>query len=379
MNVPLAWSNLTHQKTRLLVAIAGVAFAVLLMFMNLGFLGAVAKTASSIYEQLNADIFLFSPKSEMIAASRPFPRTRLYQSAGIGGVEQTMALYLTMVEWLNPVTRSNQRVLVYGFNPYEPVFLLPELQPAQAVTTLNRPDAVLIDRLSNPPLGYEPSDVMELNKKRVIVSGEFTLGSGFAASGTLAVNTQNFFRLFPMQHPDQIQLGLIQVRSPDQVEAIAATLRSRLPNDVLVLTKAEAIARENRFWIQTTSTGFIFNMGVAVSFMVGTAIVYQILTTDVREHLPEYATLKAIGYRNRYLFKVIVEEASLLATLGFVPGLLIALVLYQITRWSTNGGLPIAMSSERVMLVFTLTLLMCILSGLISVRKALQADPAEIF
>ncbi|GAB4385514.1 MAG: ABC transporter permease DevC [Elainellaceae cyanobacterium] len=380
MSVPLSWLSLTHQRVRLYVAIAGVAFAVLLMFMNLGFLGAVAKTASLIYEQLDADIFLISPKSEMVAAARSFPRMRLYQAAGLDGVAATLGLYITMVEWQHPETKAKQRVLVYAFNPYEPLFSVPELQPAQLIPLLQQPDAVMLDRLSNPPLGPNTTGwLTELNGKRVTVSGHYDLGGGFAATGTLLTNNQNFFRLFPNQTPDQIHLGLIQLRSQQQTEAIVAILRARLPNDVLVLTRDEVIARESNFWINTTSTGFIFNMGVAVSFVVGTAIVYQILSTDVREHLPEYATLKAIGYKNRYLFQLILQEASFLATMGFLPGLTVSLGLYQMTLQATNGGLPMSMNLERVMFVFTLTLVMCVLSGLISVRKALQADPADVF
>jgi putative ABC transport system permease protein len=380
MKTPLAWLSLIHQKIRLFVAVSGVAFAVLLMFMNLGFLGAVAKTASLVYERLDADVFLISPKAEMLVAARPFPQTRLYQAASVGGIIKTAALYVSIVEWLNPDTRMNQRILVYGFEPSDAIFLMPELQSPTVLAALQRPDAVLIDRLSNPPLGSpEPGWTTEINDKRVLVSGSYTLGSGFAATGTLIMNEQNFRRLFPQHQAQNIYLGLLKLKAPETAEAMVSVLRQRLPNDVLVLTKAEMIAREIDFWVNATSTGFIFNLGVVVSFLVGTAIVYQILATDVREHLPEYATLKAMGYRNRYLFMVILQEATLLASFGFIPGFTIAMGLYQLTQLATNGGLPIAMEIGRIFLVFGLTLTMCALSGLISVRKALEADPADVF
>lgn len=312
MNTPLAWLLLIHQKMRLLVAISGVAFAVLLMFMNLGFLGAVSRTASLVYEQLDADIFLISPKAEMIAAARPFPRSRLYQAASIADVVKTSGLLVTAAEWPNPNTRMNQGILVYGFDPDDRSFLMPELQSAEMLAALQRPDAILIDRLSNPALGSAtPGWAIELNRKRVWVAGSYTLGSGLAATGTAIVNDQNFLRLFPL-HPSQtIHLGLIKVRSSELAEEIAIALRQRLPNDVLILTKSAMIARESNFWVNATSTGFIFSLGVAVSFVVGTAIVYQILATDVREHLPEYATLKAIGYRNHH-YQIAISIANCL-------------------------------------------------------------------
>lgn len=380
VNTFLAWLLLVHQKVRLAIAVAGVAFAALLMFMNLGFIGAVAKTASSVYEQLDADVFLISPTSEIIVAARPFARSRLYQAAGVEGVSRVAALYLSGAEWLHPETNSKQGILVYGFNPSDRVFLMPELRSGEAFSALRRPDAILIDQRANPPLGPSTSGwATEINGRQTTVRGSYSLGSGFAATGTAIVNDQNFFRLFPSQKPGQIHVGLLQLDAPETAEAVVAQLRAQLPSDVLALTQDAIIARESDYWINATSTGFIFNMGVAVSFIVGTAIVYQILATDVREHLPEYATLKAIGYRNRYLFQVILQEASLLATLGYIPGLAVSLGLYRLTRAATNGGMPIAMNSGRVLLVFMLTLGMCALSGLISVRKALQADPADVF
>jgi putative ABC transport system permease protein len=111
-----------------------------------------------------------------------------------------------------------------------------------------------------------------------------------------------------------------------------------------VYTKTEIVQRESRYWIQTTSIGFIFSLGVLVSFVVGTVIVYQILYTDIRDHLREYATLKAIGYNGQYLFKVVLQEAIILALMGYVPGLILALGLYELAFNATAGTLPMQMT-----------------------------------
>jgi putative ABC transport system permease protein len=125
---PLAWLNLTHEKTKLAVAIAGVAFAVLLIFMNLGFLGALATTASQTYSSMNADIFLMSSLSLELSTTKPFPIERIYQAAGIKGVERVMPMYLGYMQWRNPETRINRAIFAYGVNPNDPVFLMPELR-----------------------------------------------------------------------------------------------------------------------------------------------------------------------------------------------------------------------------------------------------------
>ena len=375
---PLAVLNLLHERTRLLVAIAGVAFAVLLIFMNLGFQGALLKTTVTFYDQLQADIFLTSPQSLEISTTKEFPRTRLYQAAGVAGVERVMPLYLESLLWRNPETRLSRAMFVFGVNPQDPVFAMPELQTAAARTILVQPDTVLIDRLSRADFGPQTVGLeTEASRRRVIIGGQYTLGSGFAADGTLIMSDQNFVRFFTPRSFDQINLGLIQTSEGANVPAIAATLRQQLPADVQVMTRRDIIQNDLLYWLENTAIGFIFTLGVIVSFIVGTVIVYQILYTDIRDHLKEYATLKAMGYSGRYLFVVVLQEALILAVTGYIPGFIAAFGLYQLTFQATN--LPIEMTLNRLILVFILTVIMCSLSGLISVRRAVTADPAEVF
>ena len=378
--IPLAWLILLHERTRLLIAIAGVAFAVLLIFMNLGFRGALIQTTTTVYSQLNAEIILISPQSLEISSTTPFPRERLYQVAGIEGVERVMPLYVNYLLWRNPETRISRAVFIYGINPRDPIFLMPELQSSQAIKSLERPNTVLIDTLSRPEFGPQTIGLeTEAGRRRVEIGGQYSLGGGFAADGTLITSDQNFLRFFSPRTLGTIDLGLIKLRSGTPVKRVAKVMRALLPGDVLVLTKAEAIAHDRTYWLQTTSIGFIFGLGVAVSFVVGTMIVYQILFTDIREHLPEYATLKAMGYRNRYLFRIVLQEALLLAIMGYLPGLIIAVGLYKLTITATAGGLPVSMPWGRAMFVLILTVVMCGLSALISVRRAMAADPADVF
>jgi putative ABC transport system permease protein len=351
---PLAWLNLIHERNRLWVAVAGVAFAVLLMFMNFGFLGALAKTASLVYEQLNAEVFLISPKARSLSYARPFPRSRLYQAAGLAGIERVMPLYLGSIEWRSlgsPTRRAT--IQTYGFHPRDPVFLLPDLQQSTTLETLQLTDRVLIDRLSRSEYGSQATGrEAEAGTQRVRIGGQYTLGSGFAAGGSIMVSDETFLRLFPAQSPDQIQLGLLKLQPDADPIALVQTLQTRLPPDVLVLTKAEIAQRDRAFWFNTTATGFIFNLGVGVALIVGLVIVYQILFSDINEHLPQYATLKAMGYMNRYLFKLVLEEAIVLAVIGFVPGFLISLILYALTRSATSGSIPIEMDGLRALSVF---------------------------
>lgn len=378
--IPLAWYNLRHDRPRLLVAVAGVTFAVLLMFMNLGFLGALVSTTSNFYDEFNGDIFLISPQSLEISSTKAFPRERLYQAAGLEGVQQAMPLYAEYALWKNPETNLSRALFVYAFNPGDPVFLMPEFDTLEKRQALQQPNSAFIDRRSRPEFGPQTVGLeTEADRRRITIVGQYDLGGGFAADGTLIMSDQNFRRYFAPRPLDQISLGLVLLEPGANPQRVQAALQDQLPADVEVYTKAEIILKESRFWIQTTSIGFIFGLGVLVSFIVGTVIVYQILYTDIRDHLREYATLKAIGYSGGYLFKTVIQEAILLALMGYVPGLILALGLYELADNATAGTLPMRMTIFRVFFVFTLTVLMCALSGLISVRKAVTADPAEVF
>jgi putative ABC transport system permease protein len=381
MSTQLAWFNLIHEKNRLFVAVAGIAFAVLLMFMNLGFLGALSKTASLVYEQLNADVFLFSPKARSISYAKSFPQARLYQSAGMQGIDRVMSLYIGSAEWRSLANRQQRAMIqVYGMNPSDPVFLMPEMQRSDNLRSLLLTDVVLIDRLSRPEYGPQtPGTEAEVGFHRVRIGGHYRMGSGFATGGSIIVSDQNFLRLFPSQSSSQIHLGLIKLKTGVDPNAVVQELRTQLPSDVLILTRAEITRRDRDFWFNTTATGLIFNLGVGVALIVGTVIVYQILYSDINEHLTQYATLKAMGYMNRYLCKVVIEEAIILAVIGFLPGLLIAICLYHFTQSATHGSIPITMDLLRLVTVFLLTVSMCIVSGLISVHRAVTADPADVF
>jgi putative ABC transport system permease protein len=379
MRVPLAWLNLVHEKSRLVVALAGVAFAVLLVFMNLGFLGALAQSASMFYQYMDADVFLVSPQSLEISSTKAFPRDRLYQAAGVKGVERVMPLYLGYLQWRNPKTRDSRAVFMFAFNPQDPVFLLPGLSTPATLAVLDRPDTVLFDLLSRPEYGSKTIGTKtEVSRRTVTIGGQYELGGGFAADATVISSDQNFLRLLKIPL-SLVNMGLVKLEPGADAQGVAAKLRQVLPKDVVVKTKAEIIENDRAYWITSTSTGFIFGMGVAVSCVVGVVIVYQILYTDISDHMKQYATLKAMGYRSGYLFNVVVQEALILSVLGYIPGFLSAFGLYAFAANATNNALPVAMDWQRAVMVFILTVVMCVISALISVRKVVTTEPVELF
>ncbi|MBD2317940.1 ABC transporter permease DevC [Phormidium tenue] len=379
---PLGWLQLKRERGRLMVAIAGIAFADVLMFMQLGFQSALYDSNTKLSRSLDADIVLVSPQARNTQNLSTFSRRRLYQSKDIAGVDSAEAFYSNIITWKNPDSRKETSVQAIAFNPEKPALNLPEIN--QQLDKIKIPDRVLFDRKSRGDYTKAIAIVeqgkpvqTEVDRRNVLVTGLFSLGASFGADGIVVVSDQTFLHFFPKRDVASISLGLVKVKSGYDPKQVATELKAYLPNDVRVLTHAEYIEFEESFWKTESPIGFIFGLGTAMAFVVGVVIVYQVLSTDVNSHIKEYATFKAMGYRNQYLLAIVFEEAIILAFLGFIPGVIIPIGLYSLAAGAT--ALPIAMTAARATTVFMLTVAMCVLSGAIATRRLQSADPADMF
>ncbi|MBL1198903.1 MAG: FtsX-like permease family protein [Nostoc sp. GBBB01] len=378
----LGWLQLSKEKGRLLVALSGIAFADVLMFMQLGFQSALYDSNTKLSRTLNADIVLVSPQARNTQNLGTFSRRRLYQAKDISGVKSAQAFYSNTITWKHPETRKDTSMQVIGFEPKQPALNLPEVN--QQLNKIKLPDRVLFDRNSRGSYKDAIAQVeqgkivsTEIERRTVTISGLFTLGASFGADGILIGSDQTFLHFFPRREAASINLGLITLQPGYEPKQVATALDSHLPNDVRVLTKQEYIEFEQSYWQKESPIGFIFGLGTAMAFVVGVVIVYQVLSTDVNTHLKEYATFKAMGYRNQYLLAVVFEEAIILALFGFIPGFILPIGLYNLAAKAT--ALPILMTASRAILVLILTILMCGISGAIATRKLQSADPADMF
>lgn len=382
MKIPLAWLQISHQKVRLLVSLAGVAFADILMLMQLGFQDALYSSATLVQQKLNADLVLISPQSIALHLMSSFSRRSLYQTLALKEVESVAPIYLEQGYWKNPETRTTRMLMVFGFNPAQPIIDFSHSE--QNLDKLQLPDVVFFDALSRPEFGpikqkFTQNKIIktEVNQHQVKVVGLFDLGPSFAADGNLMLSDTNFLSIFPERKLEKIDIGLIKLKPGTDPETVRYHLQEKLGQQVKVLTRKDFIEFEKNYWATSSAIGFIFALGTLMGFMVGTLIVYQILYADVSDHLPEYATLKAMGYTDTYLLRVVFQEAIILALLGYLPGFGISLGLYSLTKIATK--LPIAMNLIRAIVVLILTILMCFCSGAIAVRRLGDADPADIF
>jgi putative ABC transport system permease protein len=391
----LAMLNLLHQRIRTLISLAGVAFAVLLIFAQLGFLGSVYQTASLLFDKLDFDLLLTSQEYVDLNAPDGFPRQRLAQADAVAGVESARPFSVCLGLWRGPSPHSSPRVdprrwniLILGVRPDDLHLVFRnsgrgifrdrgELTAFEAA--LARPNAVLIDRRSWPDYGspkdLRPGAVVELNEQQLELAGNFEIGTGFGYNGLLLTSESTIERVGGII-PRQVTFGLVKLQPGADRREVKNRLNEVLP-DARAYTRDEINAKESEYWVQETAVGRFFTLGVGVALVVGVIFVYQMMAADIRNHLAEYATLKAIGYRNGYLVRVILCQASLLGLVGFFPGLLASLGIYEWTREAAR--IPIGITSGRAVFVLLLTVGMCLFSGLLAVRKLRSADPADLF
>ena len=380
--IPLAWLLLTRQPMRLAVALAGICFAGILMFMQLGFRDALFDSSVTVHKQFDADLVLLSPRTKSSISMGGFPKRRLVQAMADPDVTGITPVHWNFLLWRNPQTKGTRSILTLGFEPSDPLFLDP------AVTTmaprLTQKGRVLFDDLSRKEFGpvaewFQDGRTVEseVAGKRLRVAGLFSAGPSFGADGNIITSSETFLSLLPNIPPGSIELGLIRLRSGADPTQVVERLRRLLPEDVSVFTKQGLLDLEMDYWRSSTAIGFIFTLGAAMGFVVGCVIVYQILYSDVSDHLPEYATLMAMGYGLVTLLGVVAREGLLLAVLGYVPAFAAGQALYGIIHSFTK--LPVAMAGDRALTVFVMILVMCMGSAAMAMRKLGDADPAEIF
>jgi putative ABC transport system permease protein len=378
--VPLAWRNLLANKSRLLRSSGGIGFAVLLMLMQLGFERAFFNASLEVIRLLDGDIFLQRASKYRFATKDPFPAQDLTTAGAVTGVASAWPLYADWhhVFWRNPVDGKDFLVRVFAFDPDQPVLSLPELNAN--LRELSDLDAAIVDRRGRRFLGMDPPpSAAELNGSKIKIIGSFALGPDFENDGTVVIGDRTFAKLLPNPRggAPNVELGVIKLHPGSDLDTVKQAIAAAVPANVAVLSKAQLLELERKFQADVSSAGPIFVMGTLVGFIVGMLISYQIIYTDVAEQQPQYATMKAMGYRTRYLVQVVLEQGTLSALAGWVPACLLAVLLFKVV--GDMALLPLHMTVGLALVSLALTLAMCLISAVLAVRRVISADPAEVF
>ncbi len=379
--LPLGWLQLISNKWRFAAAAAGVGFACILVFVQLGMMGAFSEATRVSYRVFDADIMISASDANTLTDGSNVTRRRMFQALAVPGVSSACPLFVGMTEW-QLEDESKVEFKTIGIDPALRAFIGPSVGDVDPLKLANN---VLLDRNAR---GLDPDVlasvtakaplVFEARSQQLSVVGTVSFGGGFAEDGSMIVSDQTFMRLFPQRSSGAPNHILLKVAPGEDPDVVAKRVRKSLAVDSLkVRSYVDAIEADIDYQTTRRPTGLIFGFGVAIGIIVGIVIVYQILSTDVADHLREYATFKAMGYRQAYFRSIVLEEAVILAVAGFFPALLVSLGIYTVMADAT--GLPIAMSVQRAVFVLIGTIASCALSGIISMRKLANADPADLF
>jgi putative ABC transport system permease protein len=380
--VPLAWRNLVSNKRRLIRSSAGIGFAVLLMLVQLGFERGFFDASLGVMRQLDGDLFVLRASKYRFGDEDPFPRRDLDAAAGVAGVASVVPLYASWQDlfWKEPGGDKSYLVQVFAFDPDRQVFLLPEVNEQR--DRLKQEDAVLVDRRARPFLGMAgDARETEINGHAVHIVGRFSLGPDFMSNGTVMMSERTLAGLLtgnrnnPAALP--VEFGIVKLQPGADVTAVQRALAGALPSEVRVFSKPQLVAFETNFQADLSSAGPIFWMGTVVGFVVGMLISYQVIYTDLADQLPQYATLKGMGYGTGYLVRIVFEQAALSAIIAFVPAWLLCLLVYYVV--GQLALLPLHMTLSLTLFSLALTLGMCLLAASLAIRRVVSADPAEVF
>jgi putative ABC transport system permease protein len=379
--LPIGWLQLTHSRTRFAAALAGVAFANVLVFVQLGIMNSMATATMIPYGFFQADIMISASDANSMTEGGNVARQWMFQAMEDPEVMDGAGIFIANVSWQR--TDKTLGLSTYGVDPTQPSFLSPEM--AARTGTLQLPNSGILDRFSRGLPREEAAAIRPQSPLSFEVSGTtltlydtFAGGGGFGGDGYMMVSDQTFLTLFPARSsgaPDHILLKVAPGANPD---AVATRLQKLISDKSLrIRSYATAAAEDLRYQQTKRPTGIIFGFGVIIGILVGIVIVYQVLSTDVADHLGEYATFKAMGYSQRFFLSIVLEEALILGILGFIPGFAVgSLLLAGMARATT---LPLTMTASMAVMVFVGTVIACSLSGALATRRLAAADPADLF
>jgi DevC protein len=376
VTISLAWRILTHQKGRTALALVGIFMAILLVFIQLGLFYAVPQGGMLLYDNMRFDLLLVSDQYEYQAQPGAFALSRLDRVRAAADVAAVTPIYFAVAKWKGGQGGVWPDVFVIGFDPASHVFLPGGID--RQIAELKRPDTILVDSATRPIFGpLTPGRVVDVGDRAVTIGGQYLLGTGFMGLGVALASEPNFARLFPGRGLGQVNLGPIRLKAGVDPERAAVDLRKLLGAGTQIFTRRELTAHETSYWTTRTSVGLIFGSGLLISVVVGIMVVYQIVSTQVSRQLPQFATLKAIGYGDGALAATVAAMSLLIVAAAFAPALAAAVWVYQVIRRETL--LPVTMTPGHAAAVFAAALAMAAIAALLALGGLRRADPADVF
>lgn len=375
MKLPVAWLNTIQHRKRTIAALAGVGVSLLLVFVQLGFLGATRKNATVFYDYLKFDLLMTSGQFLTLTQSGAMNPFRTIQARSVNGVSSVNEILIGRTEWLNASNEQEKKLFMMGVDPEDPVFI-DEL--AADLSTLKGDLTLLMDQRSMPDIDpWEIGQACTVGDREMQLTGDYSMGIGLLASGSTITSHDTFFKLQGISANDEHHLSAIQLDDPTAVSSVKAAIIKSLPSDVKVWTRDEILEAEKKFYVDVKPIGIMFELGAGVAFVVGAVILYQILSAEISNRLTEFATMKAIGFTSGSVYLIGIQQGLIFAILGFIPALIIAFLLF--TTINNISGFHMILSGQLIILVLVLSILMCAIASVLALGKIARADPADLY
>lgn len=384
--LPLALRQLTDAPVKTAAAAAGICFSTVLVFFQLGLLNAIYQSQSRPYSLLDGEIVLVSDRFSRLSQSPEIAITDVMRAQGVEGVARVSPLSIQLGILLILPQGFTTNAQIYSIDPSNSALSIEKTKIN--ISSLTLYERASIDDMSRPSYVNNVQKKLRSNSdyrtnlgdKRLVINSISSVGSTFAADLSLVMSQDNLIHYFPGRNYSKINLGIVKLKPGYSVQKVLAALNSKLypvGYNIMAMSIPEISDKEMKFWRENTSLTFIFGIGVIVGFVVSGIILYQILYSDVISHLPEYATLLALGYPNIYVIKVVFVQAFLLTAISFPFSIVISLGLYGMMASATN--LVIYMTIERCISVLFLSLLTSSFSCYLATNQLRKVDPSSLY
>jgi putative ABC transport system permease protein len=355
------------------VASASVAVGVIIIFVELGFLLGILDAQSLIATLAKGDLRVMNiARVDLHRWDNLYP-VRLDQVAAQPGVARVTPVFEDHVGLEDKSDKRVRRIILYAFPPDDVPLDIGD--PEQISRRLKVSHGFLYDRLSRPIFGsFKPGDEVKIDKFPLLVGGYVRMGADIVNDGNIVISEGDWLNRFPDAKPI---MGVVHLKPGADLETVRRDILLHVPEDVVVLTPWETKMREYESTLRVAPVGILFLVGMLAGLVIGTINCYQVLYNEISDRLPQFATLKAMGFSNAYLRRVILEQSFVLSLSGFAVGLTLSyLADYYI---ASQTVLPVGLGAATALFVGCLTVAMCAIAGLIAIRRVAIADPAELY
>lgn len=384
----LALRQLAHKGAGLIGVFSGVCLAVVLVFAQLGFQNALIDSVLNLGRAMRADLIITSAQFETMAYTPPwFSRNLLDMASGIDGVTSARPVYAFIGQVRDQASGRPLAARFIAFDPAQPVLDLPDVD-AQ-LSTLSLPNAALVDRRSRQGLyalfeqfrdhglqSIYTQNAADTLATRIDVRGSFSLGPDFTIPDDFVVSDLSYYRLFRFPL-DRISLGLVTLNKNVDPNVARFRLQDAIGDNVRVFTKQEFLTNERNYFLYKTPIGIVFSSGFAVGLIIGTTFIFNTLQNIISSNLPEYAVLRAMGYRGSFFVALAANIAIIVSIIAFLLAIFCAFALYRLVASATK--LHFALTPGVVMMVFMAVLVMSISAVVLSIRKIQGGNPLDLF